>query len=80
MLIVNEQVLETTRSSEKHIQLGEMDISFQNGVWVMIAPPRFLHLSTAGYAKIKHTNIPIDLGEAGLLYFHPEHGLILQNW
>lgn len=80
MLIVNEQVLETTRFSNKHIQIGEMDVSFSNGVWVMIAPPRFLHLSTSGFARIKYSNIPIDLGEAGLLYFHPEHGLILQNW
>jgi hypothetical protein len=80
MLIVNEEVLETTRLSDRHIQLGAVDISFQNGMWVMIAPPRFLHLTTEGFARIKHSNIPIDLGEAGLLYYHPRHGLILQNW
>lgn len=80
MLIVNEQVLETTRVTDEHIKLEELDVSFSNGVWVMIAPPRFLKLSISGYARIKHSNIPIDLGEAGLLYFHPLHGLILQNW
>lgn len=80
MLIVDEQVLETTRVTDEHVKIGNLDISFSNGVWVMIAPPRFLHLTTAGYARIKHSNIPIDLGEAGLLYYHPEHGLILQNW
>jgi hypothetical protein len=79
MLVVNEQVLEIARFTDKSPKIGNMTVSFKDDTWLIEYPPKFLNLTTAGYARLKHSKIPIELGDEALLYFHPTHGLILQE-
>ena len=79
MLIVANEILERARFTDESPKIENTTVSFNNGEWYIETPPTYLKLKIAGYAGIKHLNMPIELGEDALLYFHPQHGLILQN-
>jgi hypothetical protein len=57
-----------------------VQVSFKDDVWTLVNRGRFINFTTGAYARMKVLNAPIELGGEGLLFYHPDKGVIFHNW
>jgi len=80
MLIVDSGTLESVRTTGESETIDGTQVSFGNDIWTLVNKDRYIKFTTGAYARMKCINIPIELGEEGLLFYHPDRGVIFHNW
>ena len=80
MLIVDSGTLESVRSTGEPKMIDGTQISFDESVWTLVNQGRYIKFTTGAYARMKVLKAPIELGEEGLLFYHPDKGVVFHNW